>query len=234
MDELQEQGIFNQIKPVQKYSEEEKGLLTKHEKYLLEILEDGRYPEFIKEAVKNKKVIVVAGETGSGKTSFMKTIVNHIPKNHRIITIEDVHELFLPNHDNRIHLHYPSEGKKDRATSTPSTQLKNCLRLKPSRILIAELRGAEAYDFIDAAMSGHDGSITSCHAGSPQLTIERLINMMRKHEEGKSLPYDVLKTTIYQTVDVIVHYHKDEDTRERYITEIWYDPKMKRAKLTND
>ena len=164
MDAYQREGFFSRIHPITQD-------LTPEEKELLSLKENGRYMDFLRRAVALEKVIVVAGETGSGKTTFMKSLIQTISPHQRLITIEDVPELFLPNHPNHVHLFYPSEAKvEENAPVTSASLLKSCLRMKPNRILLAELRGGETFDFINVAASGHGGSITSCHAGSVELT----------------------------------------------------------------
>lgn len=219
----EEQGFFKHIRPMSSD-------LSDDEKNLLKLKEDGDIQEFLKLAVLLEKVIVVAGETGSGKTTFMKGLMQVIPSDQRIITIEDVPELFLPNHPNHVHLFYKSEAKESDAVNA-ATLLKSCLRMKPTRILLAELRGAETFDFVNVAASGHGGSITSLHAGSAELAFERMALMILQNPQGRMLPYDVIRRLLYMVVDVIVHVHNDpHGGHGRHITELWYDPSVKRVK----
>ncbi|MEW9810175.1 MAG: P-type DNA transfer ATPase VirB11 (plasmid) [Candidatus Symbiodolus clandestinus] len=222
--DYQNQGFFAHIRPV---VEE----LTADERELIQLKEQRDYCNFLKRAVQLEKVIVVAGETGSGKTTFMKALLQEISCQQRIITIEDVPELFLPNHPNHVHLFYPSEAKEEEnASVTASTLLKSCLRMKPSRILLAELRGGETFDFINVAASGHGGSITSCHAGSAALTFERLALMILQNRQGRTLSHSVIQRLLYLVVDVIVHIHNSPlEGYGRHITEVWFDPMKKRS-----
>ena len=215
------QGFFKHIRPSSTQ-------LTPVEAELVELRDKHDYMGFLKRAVQEEKVIVVAGETGSGKTTFMKALMQEINRAHRIITIEDTPELFLPNHPNHVHLYYSSEAADD-AQVTAASLLKSCLRMKPTRILLAELRAGETFDFINVAASGHGGSITSCHAGSCDLTFQRLALMVLQNRQGRTLPYDVIRNLLYTVVDVVVHVH-NEVTGElgRHITELWYEPTMKR------
>jgi type IV secretion system protein VirB11 len=221
--DYEKQGFFKHIQPVS-------AELSGNEKELVRLKEDKSYIEFIRRAVQFEKVIVVAGETGSGKTTFMKALMQEIPSAQRIITIEDVPELFLPAHPNHVHLFYPSEVKEeDSAVVTAAALLKSCLRMKPTRILLAELRGGETFDFINVAASGHGGSITSLHAGSPELAFERLALMVLQNRQGRTLPYAVIRRLLYLVVDVVIHVHNDIETDAgRHITEIWYEPMKKR------
>jgi type IV secretion system protein VirB11 len=223
--DYEEQGFFKHIRPISSD-------LTPQEAELQKLKAEGNFIEFLRRAVQLEKVIVVAGETGSGKTTFMKALMQEIPPSQRIITIEDVPELFLPQHPNHVHLFYPSEAKEeDNAIVTAASLLKSCLRMKPTRILLAELRGAETFDFINVASSGHGGSITSCHAGSCELAFERLALMVLQNRQGRTLPYQVIRQLLYLVVDVVVHVHNDvTGGTGRHITELWYEPMRKRNK----
>lgn len=229
LGDYEKQGFFRHIKPLC-------GGLTEQEIELRHLKEDGNYVEFLRRAVRLEKVIVVAGETGSGKTTFMKALMQEIPTEQRIITIEDVPELFLPSHPNHVHLFYPSEAKEgDRVPVTAAALLKSCWRMKPTNILLAELRGGETFDFINVAASGHGGSITSCHAGSCSLTFERLALMVLQNRQGRTLPYSVIRRLLYLVVDVVVHVHNDATgDAGRHITELWYEPMMKREPAPRD
>lgn len=197
---------------------------------LLSFCRERNYLSFFREAVQAQKTIVVAGETGSGKTTFMKALMEEIPPSERILTIEDVPELSLPYHPNSVRLFYPSEAKEGDPV-TAASLLRSCLRMKPTRILLAELRGAETFDFLNVASSGHGGTITSCHAGSVALTFERLGLMVLQNPQGQSLPHSVITRLLHQIVDIVVHVHNDarEGGHGRHVTELWFDPLSKRT-----
>jgi type IV secretion system protein VirB11 len=222
------ENFFSFVKPITND-------LSPDEQELLALKESGKYLQFLLRAVELEKVIVIAGATGSGKTTFMKALMQSIPTTQRIITIEDVPELFLPNHPNHVHLFYPSEAKAtDGAPVTASTLLKSCLRMKPNRILLAELRGGETFDFINVCSSGHGGSITSVHAGSAQLAFARMANMTMQSEYGLQLPRAVIEQLLYLLVDVVLHVSNDPHGHGRHITELWYEPMRKRQETTTD
>ncbi|MDP4573443.1 P-type DNA transfer ATPase VirB11 [Pseudomonas sp. LPH60] len=225
LEDYEKQGFFKHIRPIGKG-------LSPNDQLLLELKNSGKIMEFLRLAVEMEKVIVVAGETGSGKTSLMKAMLDAINPQQRIITIEDVPELFLPNHPNHVHLFYPSEASEEGGSIvTAASLLKSCLRMKPTRILLAELRGAETYDFVNVCASGHGGSITSLHAGSCEMALERMALMILQNRQGRSLPYDVIRRLLLQVVDVVVHVHNDVTHPDigRHITEVWYEPEQKRA-----
>jgi type IV secretion system protein VirB11 len=222
LSDYESQDFFQHIRPKTKGP-------TPNDEKLIALHRQKAYGEFFRLAVKSQKVIVVAGETGSGKTTLMKALMEEIPSDERILTIEDVPELFLPNHPNHVHLFYPSEAKEEEnAPVTAASLLRSCLRMKPTRILLAELRGGETFDFLNVAASGHGGTITSCHAGSVELTFERLALMVLQNRQGRMLPYEVIRRLLFQVVDVVVHVHNDTHRGYgRHITELWFDPSSK-------
>ena len=172
LDSYVKDGFFNHVCTVQALPDADQELLELGAKMQdcdsLEELAQKR-ANFLIRAVELGKNIVIAGETGSGKTTFMKALMQAIPTDERIITIEDVPELMwgLPNHKNQVNLLYPSEAKED-SIITAASLMRSCLRMKPDRILLAELRGGETFDFLNVCLSGHGGTITSCHAGTCQ------------------------------------------------------------------
>lgn len=170
---------------------------------LLELRDQRRYADFFRRAVLGRKNIVVAGATGSGKTTFMKSLVSHIPVNERLVTIEDARELFL-DQPNVVHLLY-SKGGQGTAQVTAKSCMEACLRMKPDRIILAELRGDESFYFIRNCASGHPGSITSCHAGSIEQTWDQLALMVKASAEGAGLEFATIKRLLRLTIDIVVH-----------------------------
>ena len=164
---------------------------------------DANMANELKIAIENGKNIIICGETGSGKTTFMKTLIDFIPLDERIITIEDVEEIKFWDHKNFVQLFYPSEAKSDSLVNA-TTLLKSCLRMKPSRILLAEVRGGETYDFLNVISSGHNGSMTSCHAGSVNSAIDRLVMMSMQNTQAQVLGKDMLLDIVSNTIDYII------------------------------
>lgn len=194
LDDYEKKGFFNDIVLGE--------AIDINNEILNQFLTKKDYKNFIQHAVNcGTKNIVIAGATGSGKTTFMKSLVVHIPHDERLITIEDVREIKSDVHLNMVNLLYPSE-KQD--IISPTKLLKSCLRMKPDRILLAELRAGETFDYINVISSGHGGSLTSIHAGSYDEAVRRLISMAMQNETGKSVPYETLKEIILQAIDVIM------------------------------
>ena len=197
--------------------------LSEHDAELLELKRAGDFAGFFRRAVEYRKNIVVAGATGSGKTTFMKSLVDHIPADERLITIEDARELFL-GQPNVVHLLY-SKGGQSTSNVTAKTCMEACLRMKPNRIILAELRGDESFYFIRNCASGHPGSITSCHAGSTAQTWDQLALMVKASAEGSGLEFAVIKRLLMLTIDIVVHIRAHAG--ERRITGIDFDPQRK-------
>ncbi|MGE5864640.1 MAG: P-type DNA transfer ATPase VirB11 [Rhizobacter sp.] len=218
IDDFAAEGLFRKVKPVA-------AQIAPQDEELLELLRTEQYETFIKRAVAYRKNIVVSGATGSGKTTFMKGLVHEIPPTERLITIEDVRELFVP-HENAVHLLY-SKGGQDKSKVRPKDLLESCLRMKPDRILLAEVRGDECLYYVRNAASGHPGSITSCHAGSPALAFEQLAIMIQDSPGGANLTFDVIKRLLTLTIDIVVQFQNHDG--ERFISEIYFDPVRKLA-----
>jgi type IV secretion system protein VirB11 len=179
-------------------------------------------------AVASRKNIVVSGPTGSGKTTFTKALIREIAAHERLITIEDAKELVLDRHPNHVRLFY---SKDDQGLSrvTPKQLLESCLRMKPDRILLAELRGEEAFDYLRNVNSGHPGSITSLHAASAELAFEQLVLLVKQSRAGQELAREEIKHLLYLLIDVVVQFGVEH--RERRITEVYFDPARRHRAL---
>lgn len=215
MDEYEDEGFFEKVVTTDK-------VVKNTDIELMQLYDAGRIKEFMAQAVLARKNIAVVGDTGSGKTTFMKTLCQLIPVTERIVTIEDVRELFLLKHKNRVHLTYSTQGK---AQVTPAMLIKSCMRMKPDRVLPAELRGAEAFDFVDLLTTGHAGSITSFHAENCSVAFERFALMCKKHEHAGAYTHSELLRLLTMTVDVICHIERQG--QRRFISEIYFDPEKK-------
>jgi len=195
------------------------------EEELLRLLSSSDYEHFMRLAVRSRKNILVSGPTGSGKTTWTKALIREIPSDERLITIEDAKELVLDRHPNHVRLFY-SKDDQGLARVTPKQLLESCLRMKPDRILLAELRAEEAFDYLRNANSGHPGSITSVHATSAELAFEQLVLLVKQNPGGRELARQDIKSLLYLLIDVVIQFGVER--HERFIKEIWFDPERKR------
>jgi type IV secretion system protein VirB11 len=198
------------------------------ERKLLELLAAGDYEAFMRLAVIARKNILVSGPTGSGKTTWTKALIREIPRDERLITIEDARELVLDRHPNHVRLFY-SKDEQGLARVTPRQLLESCLRMKPDRILLAELRAEEAFDYLRNANSGHPGSITSVHASSATLAFEQVMLLVKQSPAGRELARQEIRTMLFMLIDVVIQFACSR--QQRFIEEIWYEPALKRRGL---
>ena len=202
--------------------------LDETETELLRLLGAKEYVAFMRLAVTSRRNILVSGPTGSGKTTWTKALIREISHDERLITIEDARELVLDRHPNHVRLLY-SKDDQGLARVTPKQLLEATLRMRPDRILLAELRGEEAFDYLRNVNSGHPGSITSIHAASAELAFEQLVLLVKQSRAGQELDRADIKQLLYLLVDVIVQFGFEQ--RSRAITEIWFDPARKHRTL---
>jgi type IV secretion system protein VirB11 len=218
INELASRGIFRTTRQAGQR-------LDDSEKELQRLLAATDYEAFMCLAVRSRKNILVSGPTGSGKTTWTKALIREIPSNERLITIEDAKELVLDRHPNHVRLFY-SKDDQGLARVTPKQLLESCLRMKPDRILLAELRAEEAFDYLRNVNSGHPGSITSVHATSAELAFEQLVLLVKQNPGGRELARSDIKSLLYLLIDVVIQF--GVESHERFIKEIWFDPERKR------
>ena len=221
LEELEARGVFRATRRASEVPDETETELVRR-------LDAKDYQGFLRLAVARRRNILVSGPTGSGKTTFTKALIREIPPDERLITIEDAKELVLDRHDNHVRLFY-SKDDQGLARVTPKQLLESCLRMKPDRILLAELRGEEAFDYLRNVNSGHPGSITSIHAASAQLAFEQLVLLVKQSRAGQELAREEIKNLLYLLIDVVVQFGIEH--RQRCIKEIWYDPARKHRTL---
>jgi len=188
--------------------------------------------EVLKLFVAAKYNIFVCGGTGSGKTTFLNALSNFIPKDERIITIEDSAELQIKNIDNLVRLETRNAGADGKGAVTIRDLIKSALRMRPERIVVGEVRGAEALDMLQAMNTGHDGSLSTGHANSTSDIISRLETMVLQGAEG--LPIDAIRQQIASAVDIIIHLSRlrDKSRKTMEIVEVLgYDRKERQIKL---
>lgn len=240
----EERGMFERLKWANPFrgdvaAGDLRGLLERGDELMVEALEKRNVSEFFRLAVSTHKNIAVIGSTGSGKTTFMRCLCELISEHERILTVEDVRELFRGSRfRNTVHMLY-SNGGQGVAQVTPAQLLASANRMKPDRVLLAELRGREAFDVLKLLTSGNKGLITSFHADNPTLGYDRMCLMASEHEEAKAYKREDLERIVRSTIDVMVHVTADlivgddgmPTGKDRYFTELYFDPvrKMKLA-----
>lgn len=170
--------------------------------------------------VKAKYNIFICGGTGSGKTTFLNAISNFIPSDERIITIEDSAELQIANIDNLVSLETRNANTAGVGQISIRDLIKSALRMRPDRIIVGEVRGAEALDMLQAMNTGHDGSLSTGHANSTRDMLSRLETMVLTGSEG--LPLQAVRQQIASAVDIIVHLSRlrDRSRKTMEITEV--------------
>ena len=221
IDELERRGVFATTRRAS-------NTLDDTENELLACLAAREYSNFMRLAVTSRRNILVSGPTGSGKTTWTKALIREISGHERLITIEDAQELVLDRHPNHVRLFY-SKDDQGLARVTPKQLLESCLRMRPDRILLAELRGEEAFDYLRNVNSGHPGSITSIHEASAELAFEQLVLLVKQSRAGQELSRADIKNLLYLLIDVVIQF--GVEGRQRCITEVWYDPARKRRGL---
>lgn len=210
LDKYQEMGAFAQT------STEE--IEDPNNKILNTYLQENNIKDFLKTAIKCKKNIIISGGTSTGKTTFTNACLLEIPEEERLITCEDAREINLPNHKNSVHL-LASKGGQGLAKVSIQDLIEACLRLRPDRIIVGELRGKEAFSFLRAINTGHPGSISTLHADTPEMAIEQLKLMVM--QAGLGMPPDEIKNYIMHVVDIVVQLKRGAKG-VRYVSEIYF------------
>lgn len=170
----------------------------------------------LKELVEAKYNIFISGGTGSGKTTFLNALSNYIPSDERVITIEDSAELQIVNIPNLVRLETRNANSSGVGLVTIRDLIKSALRMRPERIVVGEVRGAEALDMLQAMNTGHDGSLSTGHANSAKDMLSRLETMVLTGGEG--LPLPAIRQQIASAVDIIVHLSRMRDKTRKTVS----------------
>lgn len=169
---------------------------------------------FLRQLIKAKYNIFISGGTGSGKTTFLNALSNFIPRNERIITIEDSAELQIRSVPNLVSLETRNANTEGKGEITIRDLIKTSLRMRPDRIIVGEVRGAEALDMLQAMNTGHDGSLSTGHANSIIDMLSRLETMVLS---GANLPVTVVRKQISSAIDMMIHLSRLRDHSRKIV-----------------
>ncbi len=174
----------------------------------------------LEKLIRAKYNVFICGGTGSGKTTFLNALSNYIPKGERIITIEDSAELQITGVDNLVSLETRNSNAAGVGQVSIRDLIKSSLRMRPERIIVGEVRGAEALDMLQAMNTGHDGSLSTGHANSTKDMLSRLETMVLQGAEG--LPLEAVRQQIASAIDIIIHLSRlrDHSRKTMEITEV--------------
>ena len=175
--------------------------------------------EVLERMVRAKYNIFISGGTGSGKTTFLNALSNYIPKDERVITIEDSAELQIEGVENLVRLETRNANMEGKGEVTIRDLIRSSLRMRPERIIVGEVRGAEALDMLQAMNTGHDGSLSTGHSNSTKDMLSRLETMVIS---GNSIPIDAIRQQIASALDIIIQLSRlrDKSRRTLEITEV--------------
>lgn len=218
LEQLQGEGRFANAR---KRTHTDAFSLEPFERELLNQLDEGNLIDFFRGAVNHHLNIAIAGSTGSGKSTFTRSLIQEIPVTERLIVLEDVHEAGTDIHNEVGYMMYGSQEGRLSAGEC----LKACMRLTPDRIILTELRDDAAWDYLEAANTAHPGGIFSTHAENATSVPARIATLVKRSEIGRLMDYELILKTINTTLDVIVY-------MECYnIVEVLYDPQFKKEQL---
>jgi pilus assembly protein CpaF len=170
--------------------------------------------ELLESAVKARCNVLISGGTGSGKTTTLNALTEFIGANERIVTVEDAAELRL-RHPHVVRLEARPASLEGRGEVTVRRLVRNALRMRPDRIVVGEVRGAEALDMLSAMSSGHDGSLSTVHAGSPEEALRRVETLALM--AGLGLPHEAVRDQVAGALDLVVHQARMADGTRRVV-----------------
>jgi type IV secretion system protein VirB11 len=201
--------------------------LSRIDARLLHLLQSRKVPEFLDLAVKSRKSILISGGTSTGKTSLLNALLRSIPATERLITVEDTAEMAI-RHQNSVGL-IAVKGALGEARIGIDDLLNASLRMRPDRIILGELRGAEAVTFLRAINTGHPGSITTIHADSPHGAFEQIALMALQ----AGMPLSRRETIDYVKSIIDIAIHVERENGGRRISEIMFAPEGETQKSSN-
>lgn len=211
LSDYERQGAFNDVAGITKKAKEEvneklKGFYNK-----------GDIAGFLELAVEAKKNIIISGGTGTGKTTFLNACLKLIPDTERLITVEDTREVSIKQ-PNVVHLLFNEDDEQITALKI----FKTCLRLRPDRVFLSELRGHEAWSFLRATNSGHPGSLSTVHADTPQACFEQIIFMMQ--QAGSTSSDMQIRNYVKSIINIVIQLKRDPSpNRFMYVSDVYFD-----------
>jgi type IV secretion system protein VirB11 len=209
LDAYHEKGAFDDIK--------EKGIKSSVDEELKKLFHKKDTINFLKLAVSSRKNILISGGTGTGKTTFLNACLKWIPENERLITVEDTREVSV-SQPNAVHLLF----NEDDSRITALNLFKVCLRLRPDRIFLSELRGAEVWPYLRAANSGHPGSLSTVHADTPESAFTQLVFMMQ--QAGSTSSEDQIRNYIKSIINIVIQLKRcSVGGRFMTVSDIYFD-----------
>jgi pilus assembly protein CpaF len=170
--------------------------------------------ELLRDAVHARRNIVISGGTGAGKTTLLNALAAHIPRHERVVTVEDAAELQLPG-EHVVRLEARTANAEGAGEVSVRDLVRNALRMRPDRIVVGEVRGAEALDMLQAMNTGHDGSLSTCHANSPADALRRLETMVLTG--NVALPLPAVRDQLASAIDLVVQVARDERGSRRVV-----------------
>ena len=180
--------------------------LSEDDHVLIRLHKASRWADFMEAAVHFKKNIVISGATLSGKTTYLNALIGHMPLSERIITLEDTYEIEIP-HQNKVGLCAFKPSGRSLPVVSMQDLVQCSLRLRPDRLVMGEIRGAEVLDFISACSTGHEGSITTIHAQNPRVAFSRMVQLVRLNNLPSMRDEDI-ERLLNEVIDVVIQVDK--------------------------
>jgi type IV secretion system protein VirB11 len=194
------------------------GGLSEVDRELIAYLRAEKIYDFIHTAITKRVSILISGGTSSGKTTFLNACLNSVDLNERILTLEDTRELFPPQ-KNAVHL-IASKGGQGTANVTIQNLLESALRMRPDRLFVGEIRGAEAFSFLRAINTGHPGSMSTVHADTPLGAYEQLAMMMQQSGMSAGYSKQDLMSYIQMVIPIVIQLRREGG--KRGVSEIYF------------
>ncbi len=197
--------------------------ISEDEQKLWDLASSRQWEAFAEQAVALYQNIVVSGATGSGKTSYIRSLIELIDPSDRLITVEDTPEMPLTNHPNNNALFYRKQSEGEGASAEDVVH--SCMRKTPTRVILAELRGPEAMFYLSGVLSsGHPGGLTTTHANTTRDAYVRLALLIKSSTTGQGIDLATIQNMLHMTVNIVIQLKFEKATGRRFVPSIYYDP----------